>query len=369
MFPKQAEADQPNASRVGKGRYATIMGSYYHVPYAQPSDSQSPVLRVPPEHAPPEHVTQTRYLGKVLFESTCEGRHITREGPGPPGGGESICTIVAGAWSHRLTDYSQNACGKAQLGSAPSCGAASVVGTQHQRRHSPTWNCAQVLALPGAAGMATMQRKLAGKKQGVGGFLLTATIGDNYLCQPHDGATRGGARPAVAATASCPTPHATARGTLRPCGVTDSRAELVRVRSKCHRRCQPRAFCPVSSPMLPNCTTVNLTGRYEMTFSSTSTPTSVLNAKKPLYWTRPLHTAHLIVPFPPWATSCVASFLPIEYSYVDVSDSKQYSSSVKMWTTDLSQTPILHRGPHALHTSSEPQQRRLDVPACPLNDT
>ncbi|XP_075928319.1 uncharacterized protein LOC142905337 isoform X12 [Petromyzon marinus] len=122
----------------------------------------------------------------------------------------------------------------AQLGSAPSCGAASVVGTQHQRRHSPTWNCAQVLALPGAAGMATMQRKLAGKKQGVGGFLLTATIGDNYLCQPHDGATRGGARPAVAATASCPTPHATARGTLRPCGVTDSRAELVRVRSKCH---------------------------------------------------------------------------------------------------------------------------------------
>ncbi|XP_075912086.1 uncharacterized protein LOC142907050 isoform X4 [Petromyzon marinus] len=59
-------------------------------------------------------------------------------------------------------------------------------------------------------------------------------------------------------------------------------------------------------------------------------------------------------------------------SYVDVSDSKQYSSSVKMWTTDLSQTPILHRGPHALHTShvsSEPQQRRLDVPACPLNDT
>ncbi|XP_075928357.1 uncharacterized protein LOC142930154 isoform X5 [Petromyzon marinus] len=256
-----------------------------------------------------------------------------------------------------------------QLGSAPSCGAASVVGTQHQRRHSPTWNCAQVLALPGAAGMATMQRKLAGKKQGVGGFLLTATIGDNYLCQPHDGATRGGARPAVAATASCPTPHATARGTLRPCGVTDSRAELVRVRSKCHRRCQPRALCPVSSPMLPNCTTVNLTGRYEMTFSSTSTPTSVLNAKKPLYWTRPLHTAHLIVPFPPWATSCVASFLPIEYSYVDVSDSKQYSSSVKMWTTDLSQTPILHRGPHALHTSSEPQQRRLDVPACPLNDT
>ncbi|XP_075928330.1 uncharacterized protein LOC142930149 isoform X2 [Petromyzon marinus] len=256
-----------------------------------------------------------------------------------------------------------------QLGSAPSCGAASVVGTQHQRRHSPTWNCAQVLALPGAAGMATMQRKLAGKKQGVGGFLLTATIGDNYLCQPHDGATRGGARPAVAATASCPTPHATARGTLRPCGVTDSRAELVRVRSKCHRRCQPRALCPVSSPMLPNCTTVNLTGRYEMTFSSTSTPTSVLNSKKPLYWTRPLHTAHLIVPFPPWATSCVASFLPIEYSYVDVSDSKQYSSSVKMWTTDLSQTPILHRGPHALHTSSEPQQRRLDVPACPLNDT
>nr|XP_032807782.1 uncharacterized protein LOC116941166 isoform X1 [Petromyzon marinus] len=104
----------------------------------------------------------------------------------------------------------------AQLGSAPSCGAASVVGTQHQRRHSPTWNCAQVLALPGAAGMATMQRKLAGKKQGVGGFLLTATIGDNYLCQPHDGATRGGARPAVAATASCPTPHATVRGTL-PC--------------------------------------------------------------------------------------------------------------------------------------------------------
>ncbi|XP_075925913.1 uncharacterized protein LOC142929155 isoform X5 [Petromyzon marinus] len=204
----------------------------------------------------------------------------------------------------------------AQLGSAPSCGAASVVGTQHQRRHSPTWNCAQVLALPGAAGMATMQRKLAGKKQGVGGFLLTATIGDNYLCQPHDGATRGGARPAVAATASCPTPHATARGTLRPCGVTDSRAELVRVRSKCHRRCQPRALCPVSSPMLPNCTTVNLTD-----------------------------------------------------SYVDVSDSKQYSSSVKMWTTDLSQTPILHRGPHALHTSSEPQQRRLDVPACPLNDT
>ncbi|XP_075925911.1 uncharacterized protein LOC142929155 isoform X3 [Petromyzon marinus] len=203
-----------------------------------------------------------------------------------------------------------------QLGSAPSCGAASVVGTQHQRRHSPTWNCAQVLALPGAAGMATMQRKLAGKKQGVGGFLLTATIGDNYLCQPHDGATRGGARPAVAATASCPTPHATARGTLRPCGVTDSRAELVRVRSKCHRRCQPRALCPVSSPMLPNCTTVNLTD-----------------------------------------------------SYVDVSDSKQYSSSVKMWTTDLSQTPILHRGPHALHTSSEPQQRRLDVPACPLNDT
>ncbi|XP_075928322.1 uncharacterized protein LOC142905337 isoform X16 [Petromyzon marinus] len=171
----------------------------------------------------------------------------------------------------------------AQLGSAPSCGAASVVGTQHQRRHSPTWNCAQVLALPGAAGMATMQRKLAGKKQGVGGFLLTATIGDNYLCQPHDGATRGGARPAVAATASCPTPHATARGTLRPCGVTDSRAELVRVRSKCHRRCQPRALCPVSSPMLPNCTTVNLTGRYEMTFSSTSTPTSVLNSKKPLY--------------------------------------------------------------------------------------
>ncbi|XP_078459704.1 uncharacterized protein LOC144724444 isoform X4 [Lampetra planeri] len=64
-------------------------------------------------------------------------------------------------------------------------------------------------------------------------------------------------------------------------------------------------------------------------------------------------------------------FSPLN-SYVDVSDSKQYSSSVKMWTTDLSQTHILHRGPHALHTSrvsSEPQQRRLDVPACPLNDT
>ncbi|XP_078471929.1 uncharacterized protein LOC144733785 [Lampetra planeri] len=81
-------------------------------------------------------------------------------------------------------------------------------------------------------------------------------------------------------------------------------------------------------------------------------------------WTRPLHTAHLIVLFLPWTTSCD--------SYVDVSDSKQYSSSVKMWTTDLSKTHILHRGPHALHTSrvsSEPQQRRLDVPACPLNDT
>ncbi|XP_075928340.1 uncharacterized protein LOC142930149 isoform X12 [Petromyzon marinus] len=196
----------------------------------------------------------------------------------------------------------------AQLGSAPSCGAASVVGTQHQRRHSPTWNCAQVLALPGAAGMATMQRKLAGKKQGVGGFLLTATIGDNYLCQPHDGATRGGARPAVAATASCPTPHATYWITgLRHLCLAEVQNQM---------RCQPRALCPVSSPMLPNCTTVNLTD-----------------------------------------------------SYVDVSDSKQYSSSVKMWTTDLSQTPILHRGPHALHTSSEPQQRRLDVPACPLNDT
>nr|XP_032816234.1 uncharacterized protein LOC116945807 isoform X2 [Petromyzon marinus] len=107
----------------------------------------------------------------------------------------------------------------AQLGSAPSCGAASVVGTQHQRRHSPTWNCAQVLALPGAAGMATMQHELAGKKQGVGGFPLTATIGDNYLCQPHDGATRGGVRPAVAATASCPTPtHATEMPT--PCIVS-----------------------------------------------------------------------------------------------------------------------------------------------------
>nr|XP_032816233.1 uncharacterized protein LOC116945807 isoform X1 [Petromyzon marinus] len=106
-----------------------------------------------------------------------------------------------------------------QLGSAPSCGAASVVGTQHQRRHSPTWNCAQVLALPGAAGMATMQHELAGKKQGVGGFPLTATIGDNYLCQPHDGATRGGVRPAVAATASCPTPtHATEMPT--PCIVS-----------------------------------------------------------------------------------------------------------------------------------------------------
>ncbi|XP_075910312.1 uncharacterized protein LOC142906447 isoform X10 [Petromyzon marinus] len=175
----------------------------------------------------------------------------------------------------------------AQLGSAPSCGAASVVGTQHQRRHSPTWNCAQVLALPGAAGMATMQRKLAGKKQGVGGFLLTATIGDNYLCQPHDGATREGARPAVAATASCPTPHAT----------------------------DPS---PAHSP------------------------------------------SHRSI-------STMGNFL--RDSYVDVSDSKQYSSSVKMWTTDLSQTPILHRGPHALHTSSEPQQRRLDVPACPLNDT
>ncbi|XP_075910310.1 uncharacterized protein LOC142906447 isoform X9 [Petromyzon marinus] len=196
----------------------------------------------------------------------------------------------------------------AQLGSAPSCGAASVVGTQHQRRHSPTWNCAQVLALPGAAGMATMQRKLAGKKQGVGGFLLTATIGDNYLCQPHDGATREGARPAVAATASCPTPHATYWITgLRHLCLAEVQNQM---------RCQPRALCPVSSPMLPNCTTVNLTD-----------------------------------------------------SYVDVSDSKQYSSSVKMWTTDLSQTPILHRGPHALHTSSEPQQRRLDVPACPLNDT
>ncbi|XP_075928361.1 uncharacterized protein LOC142930157 isoform X8 [Petromyzon marinus] len=207
----------------------------------------------------------------------------------------------------------------AQLGSAPSCGAASVVGTQHQRRHSPTWNCAQVLALPGAAGMATMQRKLAGKKQGVGGFLLTATIGDNYLCQPHDGATRGGARPAVAATASCPTPHATEMPT--PC---------------------------IVSGFFTNAAKLHHSESYR---------------------TRPLHTAHLIVPFPPWATSCVASFLPIEYSYVDVSDSKQYSSSVKMWTTDLSQTPILHRGPHALHTSSEPQQRRLDVPACPLNDT
>ncbi|XP_075923446.1 uncharacterized protein LOC142924654 [Petromyzon marinus] len=266
--------------------------------------------------------------------------------------------------------------------------------------------------------MATMQRKLAGKKQGVGGFLLTATIGDNYLCQPHDGATREGARPAVAATASCPTPHATARGTLRPCGVTDSRAELVRVRSKCHRRCQPRALCPVSSPMLPNCTTVNLTGRYEMTFSSTSTPTSVLNAKKPLYCgverdgadvsllreesdgtgaglahgTRSalLAERRLEAPLSPLRSgdihrvtvhldpspahspshrsiSTMGNFL--RDSYVDVSDSKQYSSSVKMWTTDLSQTPILHRGPHALHTSSEPQQRRLDVPACPLNDT
>ncbi|XP_078459702.1 uncharacterized protein LOC144724444 isoform X2 [Lampetra planeri] len=73
----------------------------------------------------------------------------------------------------------------------------------------------ELRASPGAAGMATMQRKLAGKKQ--------------------------------------------ARGTLRPHGVTGSRAELVQVRSKCHRRCQPRALCPVSSPMLPNCTTVNLT--------------------------------------------------------------------------------------------------------------
>ncbi|XP_075928346.1 uncharacterized protein LOC142930149 isoform X18 [Petromyzon marinus] len=143
----------------------------------------------------------------------------------------------------------------AQLGSAPSCGAASVVGTQHQRRHSPTWNCAQVLALPGAAGMATMQRKLAGKKQGVGGFLLTATIGDNYLCQPHDGATRGGARPAVAATASCPTPHATEMPT--PC---------------------------IVSGFFTNAAKLHHSESYR---------------------TRPLHTAHLIVPFPPWATSCV----------------------------------------------------------------
>ncbi|XP_078454730.1 uncharacterized protein LOC144721197 isoform X2 [Lampetra planeri] len=64
----------------------------------------------------------------------------------------------------------------------------------------------ELRAGPGAAGMATMQCELAGKKQGVGGFPLTASIGDNYLCQPHDGAMRGGGRPpAVAATASCPT--------------------------------------------------------------------------------------------------------------------------------------------------------------------
>ncbi|XP_075928293.1 uncharacterized protein LOC142930114 [Petromyzon marinus] len=315
MFLKQAEADQPNACRVGKGRYATTMGSYYHVPCAQPSDSHSPVLRMrlircvniatgetKAAGRGVSHPTHTRGSAGGAAIANCQPSQTTALGPGPPGGGESICTIVAGAWSHRLTGYSQNACGK---------GSAAGVCTQLWRgecggNSTPAAPLAylKLRAGPGAPrGNWHGYNATRTRREETGGFPLTATIGDNYLCQPHDGATRGGARPAVAA--SCPTPHATARGTLRPCGVTDSRAELVRVRSKCHRRCQPRALCPVSSPMLPNSTTVNLTGRYEMTFSSTSTPTSVLNAKKPLYWTRPLHTAHLIVPFPPWATSCV----------------------------------------------------------------
>ncbi|XP_075912288.1 uncharacterized protein LOC142907101 [Petromyzon marinus] len=249
MFPKQAEADQPNASRVGKGRYATTMGSYYHVPCAQPSDSHSPVLRVPPEHVTQvgatwlrcvniatgetkaagrgvSHPTHTRGSAGGAAIANCQPSQTTAVGPGPPGGGESICTIVAGAWSHRLTGYSQNACGK---------GSAAGVCTQLWRGE--------------CGGNSTPAAPLAYLKLRAG-----------------PGAPRG---------------------SWHGYNATRTRREETD-------------------------------------------------------------------------------------SYVDVSDSKQYSSSVKMWTTDLSQTPILHRGPHALHTShvsSEPQQRRLDVPACRLNDT
>ncbi|XP_075912088.1 uncharacterized protein LOC116937073 isoform X4 [Petromyzon marinus] len=125
------------------------------------------------------------------------------------------------------------------------------------------------------------------------------------------------------------------------------------------RRCQPRALCPVSSPMLQNCTTVNLTDVSLLREESDGTGAGLAHGTRSALL---LAERRLEAPLSPLRSD----------SYVDVSDSKQYSSSVKMWTTDLSQTPILHRGPHALHTShvsSEPQQRRLDVPACPLNDT